>query len=136
MVSYEHSSTINQTTDVVFNFLQDLNNASELIPQTLVRNWQSTQDTCSFEFMLLMNSLQFSMQVVERTPNTKIVLNSLENSFAICSIIANLQSVGNQTVVEFKFETPDETFSGDCPYKLAVQLLLQLLSTNLKSKFK
>ncbi len=136
MVSYQHSITINQTSDVVFNFLQDLNNASELIPQTLVRNWQSTQDTCSFEFMLIFNPLQFSLQVAERTPNTKIVLNSLENSFAVCSIIANLQADGNQTAVEFKFETPDETFQGDCPYKLAIQLLLQLLSTNLKSKFK
>lgn len=35
----------------VFDFLADLNNLKELLPQDKISEWQSTEDSCSFKVM-------------------------------------------------------------------------------------
>ncbi len=36
------------SAEIVFNFLVDLNNFNQLLPQDKVEKWQSTSDQCSF----------------------------------------------------------------------------------------
>lgn len=63
---------INNSAEKIFNHLSDFNNFSQLMPPQ-VTNWQSTADECSFT---LNGMATIGMKIVEKTPNTKISINS------------------------------------------------------------
>jgi len=63
---------INATDEVVFSFLGNLNNFSELVPEQ-VENWKSDQDSCSFR---VSGMADIGLRIMERVPHQKIVVSS------------------------------------------------------------
>ncbi len=63
---------INISASTVFNYLSDFNNFQKLMPPQ-VTNWTSTTDECSFT---INGMATIGMKIVEKTPNTKITINS------------------------------------------------------------
>jgi hypothetical protein len=63
---------IDRPVSEVYNFLNDFNNFSHLMPEQVV-NWQATSDNCSFEIKGLAT---LGMRIIERVPNSKIVMKS------------------------------------------------------------
>jgi carbon monoxide dehydrogenase subunit G len=61
-------TTINRPDSLVFDFLQDFNNFSHLMPEQVI-NWQATADTCSFEIKGLAT---LGMRIIEKVPNSQI----------------------------------------------------------------
>jgi len=43
------TASINEKTETVFHFLDDLNNYQELFPKDKISEWESDKDSCSFK---------------------------------------------------------------------------------------
>jgi carbon monoxide dehydrogenase subunit G len=63
---------IDRPISEVYHFLNDFNNFSHLMPEQVI-NWQATSDSCSFEIKGLAT---LGMRIIEREPNSKIVMKS------------------------------------------------------------
>ena len=63
-------TTINRPVGDIYNFLNDFNNFSHLMPEQVV-NWQATSDTCSFEIKGLAS---LEMRIIDRVPESKIIM--------------------------------------------------------------
>ncbi len=68
---------INQSDEHIYNFLNDFNHFSSLVPQDRVKNWEATSDSCRFTLDGLGN---LGMKIIEREPYKLIKVTADENS--------------------------------------------------------
>ena len=69
MTIIESTVELNFTTDKVYDFLADLNNHQQLMPENIY-NWSSTEDEASFT---IQNMAKLAIKISSRVPNTEIV---------------------------------------------------------------
>ena len=66
---------IGNSDERIFNFYSDLRNISKLIPPD-VKDWQATQDSCSF----IVKGQKMSLIVIDRDPYKSIKITGEDNS--------------------------------------------------------
>ena len=80
MTVFESNININQPVEKVYQFLSDLNNHQQLMPENIY-NWTSTQDEARFT---IQNMAKLSLKVSSRVENQEInIIPSEEAPFAI-----------------------------------------------------
>ncbi|MFC2136866.1 SRPBCC domain-containing protein [Bacteroidota bacterium] len=55
----------------IYNFLSKLNNLEDFIPADKIKNWQATEDTCSFEVEM---AGELNIEIVNREPHKTLKL--------------------------------------------------------------
>jgi len=80
MTVFESEVTLNQPIKKVYDFLNDLNNHEQLMPENIY-NWSSSKDEAKFT---IQNMAKLSLKVSARTPNEQIIILPTEDApFAI-----------------------------------------------------
>ena len=80
MTVFESNININQPVEKVYQFLSDLNNHQQLMPENIY-NWTSTQDEARFT---IQNMAKLALKVSSRVENQEInIIPSEEAPFAI-----------------------------------------------------
>ena len=80
MTVFESNININQSVEKVYQFLSDLNNHQQLMPENIY-NWTSTQDEARFT---IQNMAKLALKVSSRVENQEInIIPSEEAPFAI-----------------------------------------------------
>ena len=69
MTIIESSTEISLPIDQVYNFLEDLNNHQQLMPENIY-NWSSTADEASFT---IQNMAKLAIKISSRVPNSEII---------------------------------------------------------------
>lgn len=69
MTRIESTVELNLPIDKVYNFLEDLNNHEQLMPENIY-NWSSTKDEASFT---IQNMAKLAIKITHRVPNSEIV---------------------------------------------------------------
>lgn len=69
MTVIESTTTIDLPIDKVYNFLEDLNNHQQLMPDNIY-NWSSTANEASFT---IQNMAKLAIHIDSRVPNSEIV---------------------------------------------------------------
>ncbi|MFI5453567.1 SRPBCC family protein [Pedobacter sp. UC225_61] len=69
MTIIESTVEINLPIDKVYNFLEDLNNHQQLMPENIY-NWSSTTDEASFT---IQNMAKLAIKIANRVPNSEII---------------------------------------------------------------
>ena len=69
MTIIESSVDIDLPIDKVYNFLEDLNNHQQLMPENIY-NWSSTTDEASFT---IQNMAKLAIKISSRLPNSEII---------------------------------------------------------------
>ena len=64
---------VSHSSQVVYDFLLDLNNLEKLMPQDRIEFWKSTETTCRFG---IKNLSSIGMKIKEGLAPTKIILES------------------------------------------------------------
>ncbi|MFN5317796.1 MAG: SRPBCC family protein [Bacteroidia bacterium] len=88
------------SSDIVFQFLADLNNLQNLMPDR-VEGWQSDADKCTFT---IKGMATIEMQVKERNPNSSIVLESFGKSPFPFTLSSSLVDKDGGTEVSLVFQ--------------------------------
>jgi carbon monoxide dehydrogenase subunit G len=70
MTTFQSKITIQKPVSEVYNFLADLNNHQQLMPDNIY-NWSSTRDTANFT---IKNMAKLGVKVAKRTENAEIVI--------------------------------------------------------------
>lgn len=96
MTVIESNVTLNATVTSAYNFLADLNNHQQLMPENIV-DWKSTKDEARFN---IQNMAKLVLQVVSRNPD-EILINAIENSPFPLQLKWAIKEAGNQTEVTF-----------------------------------
>lgn len=68
---------VNGSNQEVFDYLRDMNNFKELLPQHKISNWQSDQDSCSFKVDA---GYTIGLKFDESIGNEKIIFQSTDVS--------------------------------------------------------
>lgn len=68
MTIIESTVEINLPIDKVYNFLEDLNNHQQLMPENIY-NWSSTADEASFT---IQNMAKLAIKIATRVPNSEL----------------------------------------------------------------
>ena len=80
MTVFESNININQSLEKVYQFLSDLNNHQQLMPDNIY-NWTSTQDEARFT---IQNMAKLALKISSRVENQEInIIPSEEAPFAI-----------------------------------------------------
>lgn len=69
MTVIESTTEINLPVEQVYNFLANLNNHQQLMPENIY-NWSSTEDTASFT---IQNMAKLAIQISSRVPNQELI---------------------------------------------------------------
>lgn len=69
MTVIESATTVNQPIEKVYNFLADLNNHQQLMPENIY-NWSSTADEASFT---IQNMAKLAIKISSRVPNKELI---------------------------------------------------------------
>jgi carbon monoxide dehydrogenase subunit G len=64
---------IRASEEKIYTFLSNFNNFRKLIPEDKVKNWESTEDTCSFN---VEGIGRFGLRIIEKDPNKLIKITS------------------------------------------------------------
>ncbi|NTW34507.1 MAG: hypothetical protein HGB12_18110 [Bacteroidetes bacterium] len=67
---------INNSSEKLFNFLSNLNNLKNLMPEQVI-NWLSSEDSCSFT---IKGMTDLTMRIDKKIPYTKIIVTSGEKT--------------------------------------------------------
>jgi carbon monoxide dehydrogenase subunit G len=67
--------SINQSSEVIFNFLSDFNQFEHLMPDKVI-NWSSSSDTCQFT---ISGIASLGMKIVEKQPFNRIQMTHFGN---------------------------------------------------------
>jgi len=70
MTTFQSKITINRPVDEVYNFLADLNNHQQLMPENIY-NWSSARDTANFT---IKNMAKLGVKVSKRIENNEIII--------------------------------------------------------------
>ena len=96
MTVIESEITINAPIASVYNFLADLNNHQQLMPENVV-NWTSTKDEARFN---IQNMAKLILKVSSRNP-TEILIDAVENPPFPLQLKWEIKKAGTQTDVTF-----------------------------------
>jgi len=96
MTIIESKTIINASAVVVYDFLTDLNNHQQLMPDNIV-GWTSTKDEVRFQ---IQNMAKLVLQVTGRNP-TEILINAIENPPFPLELKWAIKEAGIQTEVNF-----------------------------------
>lgn len=69
MTVIESATTVNQPVEKVYDFLADLNNHQQLMPENIY-NWSSTADEASFT---IQNMAKLAIKISSRIPNQELI---------------------------------------------------------------
>ncbi|MBB6499952.1 SRPBCC family protein [Pedobacter cryoconitis] len=69
MTVIESTTIVNQPVEKVYNFLADMNNVQQLMPENIY-NWSSTVDEASFT---IQNMAKLAIRISSRVPNQEII---------------------------------------------------------------
>jgi len=69
MTVIESVTTVNQPVEKVYNYLSDLNNHQQLMPENIY-NWSSTADEASFT---IQNMAKLAIKIFSRIPNQELI---------------------------------------------------------------
>lgn len=99
--------SINNTTDKIYNFLSDFNNFKSLMPDQ-VQNWQSTEDSCSFE---VSGMGKIVLKIKEKVPYSKILIipeagTKLPFTFELICLLNKKTETETETEFVFEHEMP------------------------------
>lgn len=96
MTIIESKNIINASAVVVYDFLTDLNNHQQLMPDNIV-GWTSTKDEARFQ---IQNMAKLVLQVTSRNP-AEILINAIENPPFPLELKWAIKEAGIQTEVDF-----------------------------------
>ncbi|RYY07521.1 MAG: SRPBCC family protein [Sphingobacteriaceae bacterium] len=96
MTVIESNVTLNATAASTYNFLADLNNHQQLMPENIT-DWTSTKDEARFN---IQNMAKLILQVASRNPQ-EILINAIENPPFPLQLKWTIKEAGNQTEVSF-----------------------------------
>ncbi len=96
MTIIENKVLINQPVDVVYNFLNDLNNHEQLMPENIY-NWSSTVDEAKFT---IQNMAKLALKVDSRIANQEITIIPSEKAPFDVQMKWLVKEIGNQTEVQ------------------------------------
>ena len=74
MTTFESTTTINKSVNTVYQFLADMNNHQQLMPDD-ISEWSSTNDEAKFN---IRNMLKLSLKIEERTPDALVRITPAE----------------------------------------------------------
>src|SRR6218665_832348 len=103
MTIIESSAEINLPVEKVYQFLADLNNHQQLMPENIY-NWSSTADTASFT---IQNMAKLAIHISERVENEKLIALPTEKPPFDLSLQWSVKDNGNGTT------TAKHTISAD-----------------------
>lgn len=103
MTIIESSAEINLPIEKVYQFLADLNNHQQLMPENIY-NWSSTTDTASFT---IQNMAKLAIHISERVENEKLIAIPTEKPPFDLSLQWTVKDNGNGTT------TAKHTISAD-----------------------
>ncbi|NOZ47226.1 MAG: SRPBCC family protein [Chlorobi bacterium] len=66
---------LHKTSEEVYSFLSDFNNFSNLIPADKIKDWQATEDSCSFK---VEKAGKIGLQIIEKDPPSLIKISGTE----------------------------------------------------------
>jgi carbon monoxide dehydrogenase subunit G len=66
------TGTLSCTSMEVFDFVTDIRNFEQFIPQNSISNWQSARDTCSFTVSMVGT---VSVRLVKKDPHNKVIFS-------------------------------------------------------------
>jgi carbon monoxide dehydrogenase subunit G len=69
--------TVNKPVSQVYNFLLDLNNFKQLLPEDKISNWESTSESCSFK---IQNVATIGLSLNNKIENKEVKLVSTDKS--------------------------------------------------------
>jgi len=96
MTVIESIVTLNASAASVYNFLTDLNNHQQLMPENVI-SWTSTKDEARFN---IQNIAKLALQVASRNPN-EIIINAVEAPPFPLQLKWEIKEAGTQTQVGF-----------------------------------
>ena len=97
MTNFESKITIHRPVSDVYNFLADLNNHQQLMPENIY-NWNSTRDTASFT---IQNMAKLTVKIASRVENEAVVIIPAEEAPFDLEMKWELSSVANATNIVY-----------------------------------
>jgi carbon monoxide dehydrogenase subunit G len=76
----------------VFQYLCDMNNFINLLPQDKITDWKSTRTTCSFK---IQGAIEIPLEFVSSTPHNHIHIRSGKNAPFPFTLDIDIQSLNN-----------------------------------------
>lgn len=96
MTVIESEVTVDAPAASVYNFLTDLNNHQQLMPENVV-GWTATKDVARFN---IQNMAKLVLQIASHNP-TEILINAVENPPFPLELKWQIKEAGTQTNVAF-----------------------------------
>ncbi len=93
-------SVINQNPQIVFEFLNDINNLEKLMPEEKVSNWMSDSESCSFQIQGLST---IALEKKDAVPHQKIHLSAKDNKPFAFDLIIYINETNNASEVHIDF---------------------------------
>ncbi|MGH2623521.1 MAG: SRPBCC family protein [Sphingobacterium sp.] len=76
MSIFQNSTSINKPLNEVYQFLSDLNNHEQLMPENIY-NWSSTEDEAKFT---IQNMIKLALKITERVENKELICKPSEEA--------------------------------------------------------
>lgn len=89
--------TINCKAEECYEYLTDLNNYQDLLPQDKISNWESDEKKCSFK---IQKTYKLELIYVNGLPNSEIHLASGEKSPFKFTLNINVQEIGDKCIAQ------------------------------------
>ncbi|MDA3953577.1 MAG: SRPBCC domain-containing protein [Bacteroidales bacterium] len=67
------TGNVNKSSKLIYNFLTDLNNLKDVVPQDKVKDFEATVDTCKFN---IEGIGQVGLKIIEKEPHKLIKISS------------------------------------------------------------
>jgi carbon monoxide dehydrogenase subunit G len=71
------TGVVNKPAEKIYKYISDFNNFQSLMPEDKVKDFESTEDTCSFT---VEGVGQAGLKIIEKTPSSLIKISSDENT--------------------------------------------------------
>ncbi|WP_299289632.1 SRPBCC family protein [uncultured Mucilaginibacter sp.] len=97
MTTIESKVTLSVPAASVYQFLADLNNHRQLMPENIT-DWKSTKDEARFN---IQNMAKLVLEITNRTPNSEILIAAIENPPFPLQLKWEVQEAGTQTQASF-----------------------------------
>ena len=97
MSVFTSTAIINRPVSEVYNFLADMNNHKQLMPDSII-DWSATTDTVNFN---IQNMAKLSLRVDSRTPNYQIIIIPAQTPPFAMKLVWQLAADGDSTKVTF-----------------------------------
>ena len=98
------SGSLSCTSMEVFDFVTDIRNFEQFIPEGAITNWESEKDTCSFSVSMIGS---VSVRIVNKEPYKKVIFNGdalKKNDFSLILNISEGKNHGSEVKVLLEAE--------------------------------